>query len=492
MRHISFDLFVVLWNRRQDMRTPHLHLSIARWLEARWQNGDKYLLLMVFRSAGKSTLVGLFAAWLLQQDPNLRIMVLAADLTLAKKMVRNVKRIIERHPLTVHLKPHRADQWASYQFTVARNLEQRDPSMIAQGISGNVTGSRADVIICDDVEVPNTCDTIIKRIDLRDRLAEMNYVLVPGGSILYAGTPHSFYSIYADRVHHEIGEDHLFLEGYQRLVLPVLKDGTSIWPERFPDTVLEQMRRYSGPAKFNSQMMLVPTNIEEGRLNPDLLQFYDDELQLHEAQNEVRLTLGQARMVSAACWWDPAFAAKEKQNDSSVVAAVFCDENGNYCLHRIQYLQCDPHDVADEATQQCRQVVAFIRDLHLPSIVIETNGIGRFLPGLLRRELAAAKVACSVLEASSTRAKTTRILEAFDAPLAAHMLYAHRSVQKTPFVREMREWNPSRGNNPDDGLDAVAGALLSEPVRIKRSAPGVPAANWRGTEQHIADSDFQI
>ena len=57
-------------------------------------------MLLVFRNAGKSTLVGIFCAWLLLNDPDLRILVLAAEHDLARKMVRNVKRIIERHPLT--------------------------------------------------------------------------------------------------------------------------------------------------------------------------------------------------------------------------------------------------------------------------------------------------------------------------------------------------------------------------------------------------------
>jgi len=203
---IGFRQFVWLWNRCQGQTTPALHLDMAEWLGRRWRAGDRRLLLMVFRSAGKSTLVGIFCAWLLLRDPNLRILVLSAEHDLARKMVRNVKRLIERHPLTRHLIPRRADQWAADRFTVRRGLTQRDPSLLARGIGANVTGSRADVVICDDVEVPNTCNTAAKREDLRERLGEIAYVLVPGGLQLYVGTPHSYYSIYADEPRTEIGE----------------------------------------------------------------------------------------------------------------------------------------------------------------------------------------------------------------------------------------------------------------------------------------------
>ena len=68
---------------------------MAEWLETNWQEGNCELLLMAFRNAGKSTLIGLFAAWLLFDDPARLLLVLSADHNLAKRMVRNVKRVIE-------------------------------------------------------------------------------------------------------------------------------------------------------------------------------------------------------------------------------------------------------------------------------------------------------------------------------------------------------------------------------------------------------------
>jgi len=122
MTDISFRQFVDLWNEQQNLTTPYLHQTICKWLADAWLEKDTALLLMAFRNSGKSTLVGLFAAWLLYQNSSLRILVLAADHALARKMVRNVKRIIERLELTRHLKPKRADQWASDQFTVNREV----------------------------------------------------------------------------------------------------------------------------------------------------------------------------------------------------------------------------------------------------------------------------------------------------------------------------------------------------------------------------------
>ena len=497
MKPTRFDLFVAVWNRRQDMNTPELHIKIARWLEHCWKSDQQELLLLAFRNSGKSTLVGLFSAWLLLNNPDLRILVIAADLILARKMVRNVKRIIERHPLTPVLIPSRADQWASDRFTVNRQTEHRDPSMQARGIGANVTGSRADIIICDDVEVPNTSDSPAKRQDLRQRLEEVGFVLVPGGTRLYIGTPHTLDSLYVKKPPPGSASQMAFLEGYTRLELPLLDaQGNSRWPQQFPPERIEKLRLRSGPNKFQSQMMLQPVNLSEGRLDPGKLTYYQHELDFREANQQSQLFIGQRQMVSASCWWDPSYGSPTR-GDASVIAALFSDAQGDYWLHRVAYLTHDPalNDQVDEATQQCRQVVEFLKHLNLPALKVETNGLGRFLPGLLRRELSRCHFKASVIEVSSSRNKALRIIEAFDAVLAAKRLHVHRSVLASPFVSEMGEWRVgSKGG--DDGLDAVAGCLLSEPIRLPkfyRSSAAPDKPDWRPGQQPLkAKSKFEV
>jgi hypothetical protein len=66
-------------------------------------------------------------------------------------------------------------------------------------------------------------------------------------------------------------------------------------------------------------------------------------------------------------------------------------------------------------------------------------------------------------------------------------------VWKTPFVEELREWLPEgKSGRPDDGLDAVAGAILAEPVRLEPfpRAAG-PHGAWRpAARQYRAQTDF--
>lgn len=481
----SFSLFLTLWNKTHGNETPDLHLSIATWLGELWMRGEKRALLQAFRASGKSSLVGLFSAWLLTRDPDLRILVLSAESGLATKMARNIRTIIEKHSLTRPLIPAKTREWASHKFTVNRQANWRDPSVWSAGIHSNITGARADIIICDDVEVPNTCDTADARTALRARLAETEFILNPGGMMLYIGTPHCYETIYADQP--ESGDQDVFLKDYARLSIPLVNEkGESAWPERFTDETIALQKKQVGPIRFAAQMMLTPVNIAQARLNAGLLNRYEAQIEAQEIQRRLYLSLGDEKLVSCSAWWDPAFGSAK--GDDSVLAVIFDDAQGNRYLHHMEYIRLRGDEDEDEAHAQCRIIAGIARRFYIPSIAVETNGIGQFLPGILQNVLAGERVSCGVQPIHTSRAKDVRILESFDAVMAARALHVHESVYRTPFPAEMQEWHPGLKNARDDGLDAAAGALSLKPARLKRHYyTGRPG--WMGGQQE-ARTDF--
>lgn len=492
---INFTRFVCVWNSQQGRSTPRLHLEIIQWLDECWRYNDRRLIVLVFRDAGKSTLAALYCAWLLYGDPELRILVLSADQALAAKMTRNVRGILERHRLTRHLLDRRPECWAVDQLTVRRKRVHRDPSLLARGIGANVTGCRADVVVYDDVEVPNTSDTEEKRVLLRERLREIEYVLVPNGLQLFIGTPHSDHSIYSEVPRRDLGESEPFLQGFQRLTMPLVsrKTGEQRWPERFEHGDVDRLIDRTGPAKFRSQMQLLPTRPEDVRLDPDRLLPYDAPIELVSVHGREVLEIGGRRMVSATAAWDPSYGRPDR-GDASVVAALFVDGEGHYWLHAIDYLvvRADRSEAVDEATALCRMVAGFLQRHHLPSVIVESNGIGGFLPALLRQEIRRCGGGIAVIQRAATVSKDRRILEAFDPLLAARRLHVHRSVLATPFLEEMRNWRPGRRGR-DDGLDAVATCLLAEPVRLPQVVARPAGPTWRNPPIPFqASSEFRL
>lgn len=192
----EFYKFLDTWNKVLGFSTPAHHLKIMEFLVSVWETEPHRGLLMAFRHSGKSTVVGIFAACVLYLHPETRILILSAENSLSSRMVAHIKHILENHPMCNDLVPAVKKEWAQGRITVNRPIGIREPSVTCQGIHGNITGLRADLIICDDVEVPNTSNTAQKRETLRERLRELDFILSPTGTMIYIGTPHTLDSIY--------------------------------------------------------------------------------------------------------------------------------------------------------------------------------------------------------------------------------------------------------------------------------------------------------
>jgi len=491
----TFRYYLMSWNGERRRATPRHHRQIAEWLDRMRSGKRRRLLLLAFRGAGKSTVIGLFCAWLLTVQPDTRILTLSADEALARRMLRSARKAIEQHPRSSHLLPARPEQWSALRFTVAGSPHGRDPSMLAAGLDSNITGARADVVICDDVEVPKTCATRALREKLRERLGEIEFVLTPDGLQLFAGTPHAWDSIYGSGRTEGTGDGEAgdspagngaaegggFLAGYKRLELPVLDAaGAPAWPERYGARHIETLRKRTGPVRFASQMMLQPADAEETRLDIGLIRPYEAELDLRIANGEQILLLGGRKIRSASCWWDPAYGGEERR-DASAIACVFTDADGHRFIHDVQYLRNDPGPDGgdDAATAQFRQVAEFAGRNLIDTVTVEKNGIGMFLPGLLGNVLRGSGI--GVRQKHNSDRKAARILKAFDARLAAGVLHAHKDVLAGPFGAEIQDWRPVEGRKGrDDALDAVAGCLEAEPIRIPKTAPHRPLRHtWR-------------
>jgi hypothetical protein len=188
--------FLDEWNALIGFKTPRHHEEIMGFLVGALSAAPRRALLMAFRHSGKSTVVGIFAAWVLCVRPRTRILILSAETSLASRMVSHIRHILENHPACKDMPPSVKKEWGSHKITINRPPGIREPSVICQGINGNITGLRSDLVICDDVEVPNTCNTAQKREKLRERLRELDFILSPEGTMLYIGTPHAKETIY--------------------------------------------------------------------------------------------------------------------------------------------------------------------------------------------------------------------------------------------------------------------------------------------------------
>ena len=99
------------------------------------------------------------------------------------------KRLIMEMDILKHLTPRSDQRGSNVSFDVALAKAAHSPSVKSVGITGQLTGSRADFIISDDCESLNNSLTQSMRDKLTDNVKEFEAVLSPNGKIIFLGTP---------------------------------------------------------------------------------------------------------------------------------------------------------------------------------------------------------------------------------------------------------------------------------------------------------------
>ena len=532
MKKVSLLVFFLLWAERMKWDVPDIHVQACLWLE----NRGKLAVLRCFRGFGKSTLLAVYNAWRYYKDPSFRILHQSESDGTAYKTSRDTQNVLRRHPLTQGMMPEGLGTVEQWWVEGAQEFDSRNASMYAKGILSNVTSARADECQNDDPEVPKNIGTPEAREKLRYRLGEQVHILVPGGSRLFIGTPHTHDSLYNEM--EALGADCLTIRMFEQehriekatkaaYDLPFVPDfvffgigkqarllaagrdysmeGTRLvfasapgglvdcyagcaWPERFDREELEKRRRGTRTInEFDSQYQLHSKPVHEIRLDPSKLVPYDVQPRIEHANKEVQLMLGKVRIVGAAARWDCALG--KVNSDSSAFSGVFTDARGQL------YWQFAEGLVGD-IDEQCQRVRALVLENFIPRVTVETNGIGGFVPAILRKHLAGmgvpgktqAAVRCAVVEDHAVENKNKRILDAFEAPMSSGFLWAHVSVVNGPTWEQMKDFNPAVKSQPDDFIDSGAGAIAETPIRIGRAADGgqpskifdsSPRDNWR-------------
>jgi hypothetical protein len=192
----SFPLFLSLvWKSLDLPRPTRAQLAIAGYL----QNGPKRLQIQAFRGLGKSWIAAAFVLWVLWKDKDKKILVVSASKQRADDFTIFCQKCILEFEWLSGMRPVDDDQrWSRVSFDIAGCRPAQSPSVKSVGITGQITGSRADLIVFDDVEVPANSATDLMREKLLQLVTEGESVLTPkqDSRIVFLGTPQTTFTVY--------------------------------------------------------------------------------------------------------------------------------------------------------------------------------------------------------------------------------------------------------------------------------------------------------
>ena len=453
----DFKVFLqALWAQLDLPEPTRAQYAIADYL----QHGPKRLQIQAFRGVGKSWITGAFVLWTLFNNPEKKIMIISASKERADNMSIFLQKLIIETPWLKHLQPKSDDaRWSRISFDVNCSPSQA-PSVKSVGITGQLTGSRADLMILDDVEVPGNSMTEMMREKLLQLCTEAESILTPKNDsrIMYLGTPQTTFTIYrklAERNYRPFvwpARVPRKFANYEGLIAPQLQEdvdmGAEPWsvtdPDRFSHEDLLEREAAMGRSNFMLQFML-DTSLSDAEKFPlkmaDLIvtsvnpkSAPDDIIWCSDPRNVIKElpTVGLpgdyfygpmqlqgewGAYQETICSVDPSGRGTDE-----TAAAYLSQRNGYLYLHEVRAYRDGYSD------NTLLDILKGCKKFNVTKLVVETNFGDGLIAELFKKHLQQTNQGIDVEEVRANVRKEERIIDALEPILNQHRLVVDRNV----------------------------------------------------------------
>jgi len=485
----DFKYFLAALWEQLDLPPPtRAQFSIADYI----QHGPKRLQIQAFRGVGKSWITGAFVLWTLFKDPEKKIMIISASKERADNMSIFLQKLIIETPWLGHLKPKSEDsRWARISFDVNCSPHQA-PSVKSVGITGQLTGSRADLMILDDIEVPGNSMTELMREKLLQLCTEAESILTPkdDSRIMYLGTPQTTFTIYrklAERNYRPFVWTARYprdIAKYEGLIAPQLQEdienGAEPWgvtdPDRFTNDDLTEREAAMGRSNFQLQFML-DTSLSDAEkfplkmsdlvitsVNPtsapDAVVWCSDPRNVIKELPTVGLPgdyfyspmqlQGEWNPYSETiCSIDPSGRGTDE-----TAAAYISQRNGFLYLHEMRSYRDGYSD------NTLLDILRGCKKYNVSKLVIESNFGDGIVCELFRKHLVQTKQSIDIQETRATVRKEERIIDTLEPVMNQHRLIINKDVVDW-------DYNSNKQAAPEERLLYMLFYQMSRMCRMK-------------------------
>ena len=452
----DFKLFLqALWQQLDLPQPTRAQYSIADYL----QHGPKRLQIQAFRGVGKSWITGAFVLWTLFNDPEKKIMIISASKERADNMSIFLQKLIIETPWLSHLRPKSDDaRWSRISFDVNCSPHQA-PSVKSVGITGQLTGSRADLIVLDDIEVPGNSMTELMRSKLLQLCTEAESILTPkdDSRIMFLGTPQTVFTVYrklAERNYRPFVWPARYprkISNYEGLLAPQLQadidTGAESWgvtDDRFEDEDLIEREAAMGRSNFMLQFMLdtslsdaekfplkmadlIVTSVNPDKCPESIVWCSDPQNIIKDAPavglpgdyfySPMQLQGEWLPYAETICSIDPSGRGSDE-----TTAAYISQRNGFLYLHEMRAYRDGYSD------NTLLDILKGCKKLNVSKLLIESNFGDGIVAELFKKHIQNLSMNLGIEETRANVRKEDRIIDALEPVLNQHRLVIDRSV----------------------------------------------------------------
>ena len=151
-------------------------------------------LIVMPRGVFKSSLGSVaYPIWLLNKNPNLRIMLDSELYSNSKNLLREIKAHLDNPSLTnIYGVYKNKAVWNEGEVTINQRTKVfKEASLTASGIGAEKTGQHYDVIVADDLNSPSNSNTKESREKVLNHYRYLTSILEPEGVLVVIGTRYS-------------------------------------------------------------------------------------------------------------------------------------------------------------------------------------------------------------------------------------------------------------------------------------------------------------
>jgi len=258
-------------------------------------------LMLLPRGHLKSHVVATWLSWVITRHPDVTALYLSATAELAEIQLYAVKNILgsstyQRYfPEYINPQEGKRDKWSATKLSIDHPKRKsegiRDATVATAGLTTNTTGWHADIIVADDLVVPENAYTEDGRTLVSRKASQFTSIRNSGGFTVACGTryhPADVYRDWKEQVYDVFDEG-----GIKTDVAPVWEikeyavedEGIYLWPRAirkdgkafgFDQQVLSRIKaEYTDRVQFYAQYYNDPNDPGSDRISRDKFQYYN-------------------------------------------------------------------------------------------------------------------------------------------------------------------------------------------------------------------------
>lgn len=329
----------------------HCHKDLCNFLSN--PDSKPYRLVLYPRGHRKSFYLAMYACWRIVQNPAITIMYLSATAPLAESQLRLIKTTLDS-PIVrkfwkdlINPEEGKRAMWQTSEIIVdhpKRIIEGvRDSTIKAGGLTMNITGSHVDLILLDDLVVPQNNNEAGRR-EVAAQYSQLQSILNPSGEIRAVGTRYSPKDLYNDimNTYEDVFDDDGELIGrdsqWSVLERVVETDGDFLWARTvrgdgkafgFDFKELARIKAgYLDKSQFYAQYYNNPNDASLANITEDMFQYYN--------KNDLRVFGGKyyihSKILNVFSAMDFAYSLKPTADFTTIAVVGIDSQHNRYIL----------------------------------------------------------------------------------------------------------------------------------------------------------------